>query len=93
MYQELYDICQNVEMVMNMFSKELLELDKNTVQYMIDIMQEEIDQQKLELSHLTKLNQLTALLLKDNRIADLQRSLHDTDFQNVLLKKYHLISE
>ena len=28
---------------MDMFSKELQELDKNTVQYMIDEMQEEID--------------------------------------------------
>ncbi len=49
MYQELYDLCLNVEGVMNMFSKELRELDRNTVQYMIDIMQEEIDQQKAEL--------------------------------------------
>ena len=31
---------------MDMFSKELQELDKNTVQYMIDEMQEEIDAQK-----------------------------------------------
>ena len=29
-----------------MFSKELQELDQNTVQYMIDQMQEEIDRQK-----------------------------------------------
>ena len=31
---------------MEMFSKELRELDQNTVQYMIDQMQEEIDRQK-----------------------------------------------
>lgn len=29
-----------------MFSKELLELDRNTVQYMIDEMQDEIDEQR-----------------------------------------------
>ena len=32
-----------------MFSKELQELDRNTVSYMIDEMQEEINQQKAEL--------------------------------------------
>ena len=45
-YEELYTLCQNTERVMDMFSKELQELDKNTVQYMIDEMQEEIDAQK-----------------------------------------------
>lgn len=43
MYQHIYEICQNVEGVMNMFSKELQELDRNTVCYMIDEMQEDID--------------------------------------------------
>ena len=32
---------------MGMFSKELQELDRNTVSYMIDEMQEEINQQKV----------------------------------------------
>ena len=45
-YEEIYTLCQNTERVMDMFSKELQELDKNTVQYMIDEMQEEIDAQK-----------------------------------------------
>ena len=39
-------MCQNVEKVMNMFSKELQELDRNTVQYMIDEMQDTINDQK-----------------------------------------------
>ena len=34
-YEEAYEICLNVERVMDMFSKELYELDKNTTQYMI----------------------------------------------------------
>ena len=45
-YREIYELCRNMEKVMGMFSKELLELDKNTVQYMIDEMQNEIDAQK-----------------------------------------------
>lgn len=45
-YEEIYELCRNTEKVMNMFSKELQELDRNTVQYMIDEMQEVIDAQK-----------------------------------------------
>lgn len=45
-YEEIYQLCRNTEKVMNMFSKELQELDKNTVQYMIDEMQDVIDEQK-----------------------------------------------
>lgn len=47
LYEEIYNLCLNVERVMNMFSKELLELDRNTVQYMIVEMQDEIDAQKV----------------------------------------------
>ncbi|WP_140397995.1 hypothetical protein [Lachnoclostridium sp. An169] len=47
-YEEIYTLCQNMEKVMNMFSKELQELDRNTVQYMIDEMQDEIDALKME---------------------------------------------
>ena len=45
-YEEIYELCRNTEKVMNMLSKELQELDRNTVQYMIDEMQEVIDAQK-----------------------------------------------
>ena len=45
-YEEIYQLCRDTEKVMEMFSKELQELDRNTVQYMIDEMQEVIDGQK-----------------------------------------------
>ena len=45
LYKEIYELCQNIEKVMGMFSKELLELDRNTVQYMIDDMQDTINEQ------------------------------------------------
>lgn len=35
MYQEIYDICENVEEVVRMFSKELQELDRNTVLFVL----------------------------------------------------------
>ncbi|MCI6498694.1 MAG: hypothetical protein MSA21_07415 [Lachnospiraceae bacterium] len=49
MYDDIYVMCLNVERVMNMFSKELAQLDKNTVQYMIDEMQNEIDDMKRQM--------------------------------------------
>ena len=45
LYREVYEMCLNLERMMDMFSKELAELDKNTVQYMIDEMQDTIDAQ------------------------------------------------
>ena len=49
MYEEAYMLCRNVDEVMQMFSKELAELDRNTVQLMIDEMQDEINAQKVML--------------------------------------------
>lgn len=43
MYDDVYNLCNNIEKVMEMFSKELKILDENTVQYMIDEMQGTID--------------------------------------------------
>lgn len=45
MYEHIYTICTNVERVMDMYSEELRILDRNTVQYMVDQMQEQIDSQ------------------------------------------------
>ena len=67
MYEEAYQMCQNMDEVMRMFSKELLELDRNTVQLMIDEMQDEINAQKNMLEE--KDNQLEE---KDARL-ELQR--------------------
>ena len=49
MYEQIYDICQNTERVMGMFSRELKELDDNTVKYMIDELQEELDEKAANL--------------------------------------------
>ena len=44
LYEHVYQICRNMENIMGIFSEELLQMDRNTVQYMIDEMQETIDQ-------------------------------------------------
>ena len=49
LYEEVYAICKNVERVMGIFSEELKIMDKNTVQLMIDEMQDEIDGMKDEM--------------------------------------------
>ena len=111
MYQELYEMCLNIERMMEMFSKELLELDRNTVRYMIDIMQDEIDKKKKQLeekenqlvqqenqlaqnatqiSQLKLTNQLTTLLIQDNRIQVLQRMVADSEYRDILIKEYKL---
>ena len=69
-YDEVYNLCLNVEKVMEMFSKELRELDQNTVQLMIDEMQEELDAKDVEIE-----NQKKELESKDNRIRELEEKL------------------
>ena len=46
LYEAVYVICKNVERVMGIFSEELRIMDRNTVQLMIDEMQDEIDGMK-----------------------------------------------
>lgn len=41
-YQNIYDICENAERMVTMFSKELALMDQNTVQLMIDDLMEQV---------------------------------------------------
>ena len=54
MYEEVYEMCRNMEEIMGLFSKELRELDRNTVQLMIDEMQEDLEQKRAELKKQNK---------------------------------------
>ena len=76
-YEEIYKLCRNTERVMQMFSEELRELDRNTVQYMIDDMKDEIDAQKELLSQKDAKIDVQEKLLsqKENEIEDLKRQL------------------
>lgn len=88
LYQDVYVMCLNTEKVMNMFSKELSQLDKNTVQYMIDEMQTEIDGMKHELEEkdiVNVINEKDSIISekdgiiseKDKEIARLKRKLNE----------------
>lgn len=90
-YDEVYNLCLNMEKVMEMFSKELKELDQNTVQLMIDEMQEDLDAKDVEIESQKKEiefkdeklaskdveieTQKKELESKDNRIRELEEKL------------------
>lgn len=68
MYEQVYNICRNIEGVMNMFSEELRELDRNTVQLMIDEMQEELNEKTHKLEEKDReLEQTGSELIQTNR--------------------------
>ena len=75
MYGDVYEVCRNMEKVMGMFSEELREMDRNTVQYMIDEMQATIDAQAAALEEEKKLiaTQAAALEKALKRIEELER--------------------
>ena len=70
MYETLYQMCRNVENVMDFFSEELREMDRNTVRYMIDELQKEVDTQKALLEEKD-----AVIAEKDAIIANLQTKL------------------
>ena len=47
-YRHIYEICQNTEDVMGIFSEALAELDRNTVDYMIDKLKRSNEQLQVE---------------------------------------------
>jgi len=70
MYQDVYEIMANTEKVMNMYSKELAETDRNTVLFMIDRMQAELKEKD------TKLEEKDAKLEEqERRIRELEARL------------------
>ncbi len=81
MYREIYEMCRDLEGVMQMYSKELQELDSNTVQYMIDQMQETINQKDAQLGEKDKelKAQASQISQKDKEIADQTFQLNQKD--------------
>ena len=81
MYEQAYHLCQNVGDIMGLFSEELRILDRNTVQYMIDEMQDTIDVQKGTIdSQRAELTEKELLLdEKDQLIAEMQRRIAELE--------------
>jgi len=70
MYETLYQMCQNVEKVMEMFSEELRIMDQNTVKYMIEEQQQELDKKDAEIEE-----QRLRLKQKDAEIEALRKEI------------------
>ena len=85
MYQQAYEICRNVEVLMGIFSEELRIMDRNTVKYMVDQMQEEIDSQKQKLEQKD-----TQLKQKDKQLSNQKQEI---EFLRKELKKLSQITE
>ena len=83
MYRQIYEMCLNVERVMEMFSKELQELDRNTVHYMIDEMQNEINRMGNELQQKNEELQQSKeeLQQKESKIEELMRKISELERQ------------
>ena len=88
MYQEIYQLCLNTEKVMNMYSKELAILDRNTIQYMMDELQAQIDEKTALLNQINeRLNQTGAQLSqKDEQLFQMDEQLSQKDKQIQQLK-------
>ncbi len=69
-YGEAYQICLNIEKVMEMFSEELYMLDRNTEKYMIDVMQNEFGQARNDLQEAKD-----SLAIKQNVLIETQNDL------------------
>ncbi|MBQ6843369.1 MAG: hypothetical protein IJO60_01895 [Agathobacter sp.] len=76
-YQDILEFRRNPEELINMFSEALIEMDKNTVKYIIEEQQKELEEQQKELEEQqTEINDLkTVIEEKDAYILELERKL------------------
>lgn len=81
MYEHIYNICRNVEGMMEMYSEELKILDRNTVKYMVDQMQEQIDSQKEQIDSQKERidNQKEKIAAQEKEIQRLKRKLAEQE--------------
>ena len=100
-YEEVYEMCLEVDEIMGIFSEELAILDSNTVDYMMDEMQAEIDklqekktaleEEKTALEEEKRRSDMLLKLLADaGRIEDIQKVLADSKHREKLYKEFCL---
>ena len=68
MYEQIYVICRDLDEVMGMFSKELQELDRNSVELMVDEMQKDLDKTREELEESKMKIEEKDQQLKENKL-------------------------
>ena len=77
MYRQIYEICENVENVMGLFSEELERIDRNTARYMMHETQEEIDQKDATIAERD-----ATIAEKDATIAEQDAAIAEKDAAN-----------
>ena len=78
-YEEVYTICLNMERMMEMFSKELAILDRNTVKLMIDEMEEEVVEVKRKAEEAVKKAEEEAKRKVDEAEEDAKRKVDEAE--------------
>lgn len=84
-YQHIYDICENVERMISMFSKELVMMDRNTARLMIDDLTAQVEEKDTVIAQKD-----AALTEKDAALA--QRDAALTEKDAALAEKDRLIN-
>ncbi|MCD7883004.1 MAG: hypothetical protein LUI87_04745 [Lachnospiraceae bacterium] len=72
LYNDVYKLCGNIEDIMGCFSEALQEMDRNTVQYMIEEQQAQIEEQKGQLEE-----QQEQLKEKDRQLEEKKRQIEE----------------
>ena len=79
LYDTLFNLCENIEGVMNMFSKELYELDRNTSLLMVDEYGKRVAKLEEDIAE------------KDKIITEISNTIAEKD--NTIAKKDNTIAE
>lgn len=96
LYEDLYNMCLNVEGVMNMWSEELAILDRNTEKLMIEEYAQEVDALKAESAEMKAANaeikaenaeMKASIADKDATIADRDATIADKDAEIAKLRQ------
>ncbi|MBP3506695.1 MAG: PD-(D/E)XK nuclease family transposase [Lachnospiraceae bacterium] len=74
LYEQIYDICRNVDGVMAMFSKELLEMDKNMIECIMDEMQEDLEKKTKKVQELNQ-----EILETEGKLTEAEGKLTETE--------------
>lgn len=100
-YEEAYRLCLNIERLMEMFSEELAILDRNTVKYMMDEMQSEIDDMKSKIGDLqgtiekqaNELKEIDEKYIKTTISILCSLNLPESEIISQISDKYHISEE
>ena len=93
MYETLYQMCRNVENIMGFFSEELREMDRNTVRYMIDELQKEVDVQNATIAENNAVIAENNAVIAENNAVIAEMNAAIAEKESLLAEKESLLAE